>query len=82
MALTSLNAKAILHTKLKAKISTRVMCPYAPHSGRTLRPLVCVCVCMFFTCSALVTIGQTSLKYFSRYLGNSVAKLLSSRRLD
>lgn len=35
-----------------------------------------------FTCSALVTIGQTSLRYFSRYLGNSVAKLLSSRRLD
>ena len=37
---------------------------------------------VFFTCSALVTIGQTSLRYFSLYLGNSVAKLLSSSRLD
>lgn len=29
-----------------------------------------------------MTIGQTSLRYFSLYLGNSVAKLLSSSRLD
>lgn len=34
------------------------------------------------TSSALVTIGQTSRRYFSRYFGNSVAKLLSSSRPD
>lgn len=34
------------------------------------------------TCSAFVTIGQTSRRYFSRYLGNSVAKLLSSSNPD
>lgn len=34
------------------------------------------------TWSALVTIGQTSRRYFSRYFGKSVAKLLSSSRPD